>query len=97
MASRGMLNPAAVGQMARATINTLRKAYQGRKSGEPSRGGVKRRKSSPRLGAVKSARGGKAGVRARRVARSAANKLKKGTPAARRHMAKLRAMRKKKR
>lgn len=112
---RGLLNPQAVGQMARATIHTLRKAYKGKKSGEPSGGRLGYVKSTARkTGAAKRARADLARrIRAEKRdpklrqemrdwkrsqrRKKKANRLTKGTAAAKRHMAKLRRMRKKKR
>jgi len=100
------MHPAAIGQMARAVINTIRKRVKsaqpasGRGSGGLSRvrskrGGKAGARARRRvaLGPVRSKRGGKSGTRARRIAK----RMVKGSAAARQHMAKLRRMRKKKR
>lgn len=104
---QGTMHPSAVGQMAAAVLNTIRKRI---KSATPTRGGGgtigrvrskrggkagARARRGTALAPVRSKRGGKAGTRARRIAKRAT--MVKGSAAAKKNMARLRRMRKKKR
>ena len=94
MAAQGTFHPAAVGQMTRATLHTMRKAVAGRKSGEASAAArsVKRRTGKIRRKKAKRATALAGAIRKMRRSRK---KLEKGSTAMKRKMAKLRARRKK--
>ena len=109
------MHPAAIGQMARAVINTIRKrvksaqpaggrgsgglsqvrSKRGGKAGTRARAYVKRKKKSAgTLSRVRSKRGGGAGKRARAYTKRKAAHMRAGSAEAKRHMSKLRKLRK---